>query len=394
MDRIAIIRSASSPVSKSQYNIQEIGMAEALADHGVFIDVFLISDKNKTYIEKLGSHDRVTVYWMKGIKIPGQQGYYRDLKGILDSNRYDLIQALDDSQITTVLTSRYCRKRGIKFVLWQGMYENYPEKYKRLIQYVFDWTFLRILRNNTKHCIAKTTSAEKYLEMKGFSNISVIPVGLETGNFEGNGRIDYRKKLGIAGDMKVLLYVGKVEERRKPKFCIDVYEKVKETEGKCCLIYVGKGPMLEEVHQYAEQRKIKDIYFIDSIPQNELPGLYSLGSMFILPTRYEIFGMVLIEAMYFSTPVITFCAAGPVDVIENGTDGVIMDNFDADKWAEEVREHMFVKNDCGEMGRMGRKKIMSKYLWKSVAKQYFEYYSGIVDGIGSTPEHIRGGVKP
>lgn len=378
MKHIAIIRSACSAVSKSQYNIQEIGMAKVLAELGVLVDVFLISDTGETYSEKLGKEDRVTVYWLKGFKIPGQQGYYKDLKGILDSNHYDLIQALDDSQITTVLVSKYCRKKGIKFVLWQGMYENYPEKYKRMIQYVFDWTLLKTLRKNTKYCIAKTTSAKKYLEQKNFDNIDVIPVALETSNFSRSESINYRKKLGISNEKKILLYVGKVEERRKPLFCIDVYTKLKEKNAECCLVYVGQGPMLDEVREYARSKNAEDVYFIDKIPQNELPDLYAESSMFILPTRYEIFGMVLMEAMYFGTPVITYSAAGPIDVISNDKDGVVINNFNSDEWAKKLYFHMFEKNDCEKMGELGKQKINSEYLWPIVAEKYYDKYMEII----------------
>lgn len=378
MPHIAIIRSASSSVSKSQYNIQEIGLAKELANLGMYVDVFLISDTGKTYHEQLGVYNRVTVYWLKGIKIPGQQGYYSDLKKILDANHYDMIQALDDTQITTVLVSRYCKKHNIKFVLWQGMYENYPEKYKRMIQYVFDWTLLKILRRNTKYCIAKTTAAKKYLQMKKFANAEVIPVALEISAFMNGTEINYRKQLGISAKTKILLYVGKVEERRKPLFCLDVYENIKKQHEDCCLVYVGKGPMLDEVHEYAEKKKIKDIYFIDRIPQNELPGLYTESSIFILPTRYEIFGMVLMEAMYFGSPVITYKAAGPVDVIDHGVDGIVMDAFDARMWAEEVSRHLFELNDCVQMGELGRRKIIKDYLWPSVGGKYYEYYMSII----------------
>ena len=378
MYHIALIRSASSAVSKSGYNIQEIGMAKELAKLGMQVDVFLISDRNETYSEKTGVEDRVTVYWLKGIKIPGQQGYYRDLNKILDNNHYDLIQALDDSQITTVLTSLYCKKKGIKFVLWQGMYENYPEKYKRMIQYLFDWSLLKILRKNTKYCIAKTTSAKKYLEMKKFSNISVIPVGLELGNFSNNRKIDYRKKIGIPNNQNILLYVGKVEERRKPIFCMDVYQKVKEKCDDCCIVYVGKGPMLETVHNYVKEKNIKDVHFIDRIAQNELPDLYNESSLFILPTRYEIFGMVLMEAMYFESPVITYKAAGPIDVVENEIDGIIMDNFEADKWAEKILYHL-KNNDCKKMGIRGKEKIMKKYLWPYIAKKNYKKFVEIIE---------------
>lgn len=378
MKRIALIRSASSAVSKSGYNIQEIGMAKELVKMGMIVDVFLISDQNRTYSEKMGIDNRVTVYWLKGIKIPGQQGYYKDLKKILNSHKYDLIQALDDSQITTVLMSSYCKKKGIKFVLWQGMYENYPEKYKRMIQYVYDWTFLKVLRKNTKYCIAKTHSAKQYLENKKFSNISVIPVGLEVANFSGGTEIDYRKKLGIPTEQKILLYIGKVEERRKPLFCMDVYEKVKEKYNDCCLVYVGKGPMLEETREYAKKRLLKDIYFIDRIPQNELPSLYADSSMFILPTRYEIFGMVLMEAMYFKSPVITYQAAGPLDVIDNEIDGIVMSNFDANQWADKICMH-FRKDDCVPMGEKGRTKIFQNYLWPTVAIENYKKFMEIIE---------------
>ena len=378
MYRIAVIRSACSAVSKNQYNIQEIGLAKELANLGMIVDVFLISDKDHTYSEKLGADERVTVYWLKGIKIPGQQGYYKDLKGILNQHKYDLIQALDDSQITTVLVSDYCKKKGIKFVLWQGMYENYPEKYKRIIQYVFDWTLLKVLRKNTKYSIAKTTSAAKYLREKNFVDSVVIPVGLEISNFMGGEDIDYKSQLSISDDQRILLYVGKVEERRKPLFCIDVFKKLKEKHDEWRLIYVGMGPMRDEVHQYAEKLEVKDVTFIDRIPQNQLAPLYKLSDLFILPTRYEIFGMVLMEAMYFESPVITYRAAGPLDIIDNGVDGIVMEDFDVDKWVYAIEKHSD-SNIFTEMGVAGNKKMVSNYMWDVIAKQYYNVYLRIIE---------------
>lgn len=379
MIRIAIIRSASSAVSKNQYNIQEIGLAKELAMMGMEVDVFLISDTGTTYTERCGVDEKVTVYWLKGIKIPGQQGYYKDLKRILELNKYDLIQALDDSQITTVLVSQYCKKRGIKFVLWQGMYENYPEKYKRLIQYVYDWTLLKILRKNTKYAIAKTSLAKSYLLSKRFVEANVIPVALEIANFEGGSNIDYRKKLGIDNDKKIFLYVGKVEKRRRPLFCLDVYSKIKSAHEDCCLVYVGMGPMEDAVKAYAEEKEINDIYFIPKIPQNELPSLYRESELFILPTRNEIFGMVLMEAMYFGTPVVTYKAAGPLDVIEDKKDGLILTDFDVIHWVEKIEENIFTEEKREQMGQVGMEKIKNAYLWPIVARRYYEEYIRIIN---------------
>lgn len=379
MKRIALIRSASSKVSKNGYNIQEIGLAKELARLGMRVHVFLISDTGKTYYEDIDNEGMIRVFWLKGYKIPGQQGFYPEMLKILDENVYDLIQALDDSQITTVLISRYCKKKQIKFVLWQGMYENYPERYKRIIQYFYDRTLLKVLRKNTKYCIAKTTSAKEYLSHKQFENIRVIPVGLELTNFVGIRESNFRQELGISQDKRILLYVGKVEERRKPIFCMDVYQKVRSENENCCLVYVGKGPLLESTRKYVDSNKIEDVYFIESIPQTEIAELYAISDMFILPTRYEIFGMVLLEAMYFSVPVITYKAAGPIDVVENGIDSIVMDSFDEEQWSEAIKLYLFSDEGMELMKKKAKNKIENTYTWSIIGKKYYDAYMDIIN---------------
>lgn len=379
MYKVALVRSTSYKVKNSQYNVQEIGLANELSKLGLLVDVYLISDREETYIEKCGFESRVKVYWLKGISIPGRQAYFKDLKKCLNGNKYQLIWALDDSQITTVLVSQYCKKKKIKFVLWQGMYENYPEKHKRLLQYIFDFTLLPILRRNTNYCIAKTFSAKKYLESKKFSNISVIPVGLAVDNFLKGKAIDYKKKLNIKDDYKILLYIGKVEERRKPIFCLDVYEEVKKQYNKCCLVYVGQGPLIDNTKEYVKVNGIKDVHFVDKIPQEELQSLYEDSSIFILPTKYEIFGMVLLESMYFGTPVITYKAAGPLDVIENDVDGIIIDNFNVKKWSDKIYKYLLNTN-AAVVRQKCKKKIKDNYMWDKVAKDYYGVIKGIIEG--------------
>ena len=84
------------------------------------------------------------------------------------------------------------------------------------------------------------------------------------------------------------------------------------------------------------------------------------------------------EAMYFGTPVITYSAAGPIDVISNDKDGVVINNFNSDEWAKKLYFHMFEKNDCEKMGELGKQKINSEYLWPIVAEKYYDKYMEII----------------
>ena len=136
--------------------------------------------------------------------------------------------------------------------------------------------------------------------------------------------------------------------------------------------------MLNQTKEYAKQKNSKDIFFIDKIPQSELSGLYQESDIFLLPTRYEIFGMVLMEAMYFGTPVITYKAAGPIDVISDDIDGFTMNNFDSEIWSQKIVE-AFEKRDLKEMGKRGKDKILDEYLWTHIASKYFDEYKRIVE---------------
>ena len=89
--------------------------------------------------------------------------------------------------------------------------------------------------------------------------------------------------------------------------------------------------------------------------------------------------MVLLEAMYFGTPVITYKAAGPIDVIKNGVDGIVMDNFEVNQWADKIFLHVVQKNDCKIMGEKGMKKIINNYLWSKVADDYIKKYMEIIN---------------
>lgn len=74
--------------------------------------------------------------------------------------------------------------------------------------------------------------------------------------------------------------------------------------------------------------------------QKYLSGVYNLADFFLLPTEYEIFGMVLLEAMYYKTVVLTTDNGGSSTLIDNGRNGYIL----KDKKASELVIYYMIKN--------------------------------------------------
>ena len=66
--------------------------------------------------------------------------------------------------------------------------------------------------------------------------------------------------------------------------------------------------------------------------QKYLSDVYNLADFFLLPTKYEIFGMVLLEAMYYKTVVLTTDNGGSSTLIDNGRNGYILQDENASKF--------------------------------------------------------------
>ena len=83
--------------------------------------------------------------------------------------------------------------------------------------------------------------------------------------------------------------------------------------------------------------------------QKYLAGVYGLADIFLLPTEYEIFGMVLLEAMYYHSVVLTTLNGGSSTLIDNGKNGFVLTLNNANDWA-----------DCIE-------KSGDEYLWSGIS---------------------------
>lgn len=136
------------------------------------------------------------------------------------------------------------------------------------------------------------------------------------------------------------------------------------------LCIAGQGEEKEALLQDIKQRKLENVQLLGSI--NNIEEYYEKAAFFALPSRDEGFGMVLIEAMAYENPVVSFaCKAGPKDIITEGKDGFLVPVGDYRRFADRMRCLMESEELRKEMGKCA-KKATKRFDLKGILDQWEE----------------------
>ena len=118
-----------------------------------------------------------------------------------------------------------------------------------------------------------------------------------------------------------LLYVGTIEPRKN---LLKIVQALRTGSLDIPLIIIGRAtPYIDKVRQYIGDHSMKNIMFLKDVPSEDLPGLYQMAEIFIYPSRFEGFGIPILEALASRTPVIT--SAGGVFPEAGGSSSAYID---------------------------------------------------------------------
>ena len=371
------------------YNVQEIGLAVALRKAGYEADVLCCADEGKrreSVVEQEGVC--VTVYAWQAYHFL-KNGYFREVDMLL--NEYDILQTEEYNQI---FSWHLAKKYPKKTVVYHGPYYcEFNKNYNRMAR-IFDTLFLSRYKNLGTTFLTKSRLAKEYLCGKGLTNVKAIGVGLNITFLDSKEEttqvVDTVKALRNYQGLK-LLYIGVIEERRNAKFLIDVLSLVKAVRQDAKLVLVGRFGSRDyetEFKLHLESYSLQDsIVHIERMEQSQLAAIYRTCDLFLFPTRYDIYGMVLLEAMYFGMPVISTVNGGSDIMIRDGENGFLINEYEAKAWAAKVME---VVNDSLMKERVGKtatETIIHDFTWDALAERFVMVYKEKL--IGETNNSVR-----
>ena len=221
--------------------------------------------------------------------------------------------------------------------------------------------------------------------------ISVIPCGVDPHLFVPLNASRSKVHLDLP-HKRFILFVGRID----PVKGIDTLLKAmaivrnkRDFHQEVHLLIIGgdldyssysKDSEMHKLRQLTTELRLKNmVTFLGAQRQDQLPYYYSIAEVCVLPSRYESFGMVALEAMSCSTPVIASKVGGLTSFIQDEITGFLVPEEDEKSLAEKILKllkHPFLKDRLGMQARRRAK----EFSWHTIAYQMIALYQQLLEG--------------
>ena len=352
---------------KGFYNSQEIGMAKMLSKNGHKTIVYKLLKKNieRPMNEKKGLLE-IRYFEVDNLGING----FVNTK-ILDMD-LDKLLYFADTQLSVPKVYKWCCKYNITFIPYVGVTDSHSTN--RIIKNLMNILFVRnihVFRRCT--CLAKNNDVKNRLIAKGIKNIKVAPVGIDfdllNSDYERFNQKNAKEKLGFKSTDRIVLLVGRLDADRNSLDSVEVFKALRKKDYNFKLLIIGKGRLKTELLTLLKQENFdEDFKYIEQIPNNEMWKVYRASEILITFSRTEIFGMSILEAMYYGTIVHAVCAPGPNDILINNENGFLYKN--AIDMTIKITDNL---NNVERIKNNAHKGVITQFSWNNTAKIIEEY---------------------
>ena len=186
-----------------------------------------------------------------------------------------------------------------------------------------------------------------------------------------------RNELGIPKDAFVVGQIGRLTEQKSPDIFVEMAEKIKEVIPNSFFVMIGDGNLEGEVRDSIKAKGLEESFLITGWVQNPTGYLNCLDVATML-SRWEGFGLALVEYMYGGVPLVSTKVDAIPYVINDGVDGLLVEPNRPDEAARAVMRLYHDSTLATELVKNGRSIARSQYDIKRVVKQTYHLYVDIL----------------
>jgi len=217
-----------------------------------------------------------------------------------------------------------------------------------------------------------------------------IPPGVDTSHFYPIPPDEAKMAIGIKPDVRMILFVGRIEPLKGLDTLIRAMSclKLNHPDHPVHLAIIGGEPDASPQQMSAEMARLQKlcdelaldqtVIFLGKRGQDTLPYYYSAAEMLVMPSHYESFGMVALEAMACGTPVIASEVGGLGFLVQNGETGYTIPNGEPGVLNDKLSILLDDANLRDAMGKRATEYAQS-YTWDKIAAQIVGVYQALLN---------------
>ncbi len=301
-----------------------------------------------------GDFDPVTIY-----------RFYR----VMQSFRADIILTNMDKELRLVgAATRFCR--GMALIPRRG--SDYPLKNHPIYRLTYQKWADGVLANSR----ATKQSLLRNAPWLNPEKIKIVYNGVDPTIFAGQSN-KLCQKLGIADGTFVFGFVGQLDERKGLHDLLPAFARVHAAQPQTCLLLAGEGALRREIEIFVQKQHLANAVRLLGFWQ-DIPALMASVDTLVLPSLWEGFGIVLIEAMAAGKPVIATRASNLPEVVLDGEVGTLVPVHNPEQLAAAMLQ--FTQNSAlvEKMGAAAREWVRSKFTLQHMVTEIEDYFYSVL----------------
>ncbi|MFQ5924440.1 MAG: glycosyltransferase family 4 protein [Dehalococcoidia bacterium] len=255
-----------------------------------------------------------------------------------------------------------------------------PSERWSLATYPYISLMERIYLRRTEHMITVSRRFAKMLQERYRYRGVIEPIhnGIDLEVFDYQRVNDpYQRFPQLNGERPVVLYAGRLIARKGLNVFVQAINQLRDTEAHFVFAGGGQEKLLFELlerYQIPKERYT----FLGFVPNDQLPWLYKLSSMFVLPSFYENLPFSLLEAMAMKVPCIASNVGAVSEVIQAGENGLLFEVGDVKALVSHVR--LLLENGAqrARLAEAGFRRVTTEFTSARMAKEHRQFYEKVM----------------
>ena len=287
-------------------------------------NLFNLTGKNFELRTPLKTFHRIFPSVWRSFAISGE--FQKDKLDVYHGLSHELPSGIERSGVKSVVT------------IHDLIFIRYPDLYSTIDRYIYRSKFQFACKRANKIIAISRQTADDIIQYFGIdpSRIDVVYQSCNPGFMVGN--IDDEKRQSVRNKYRLpeqyVLNVGNIEERKNS---LTLIKAVHSAKIDLPVVIIGrKTKYYQRVRKYIDDNRLKNIYILDTIGNEELPSIYQMADIFVYPSLFEGFGIPIIESLFSGTPVIT--SKGGCFHEAGGPDSIYINSLDHEELADAIEK--------------------------------------------------------